>query len=87
LIYTLVEQVISYYCSKQAHQDIGFQGESLEVMKRHQVICSSYEQYNIVNVEDAKEPAPLYLVQSKSDPTHQYEVDLEVYTCACLDFP
>ncbi|KAE9393622.1 hypothetical protein BT96DRAFT_776638, partial [Gymnopus androsaceus JB14] len=72
----------------QARQDVGFEGENLEVMKRRQVIRSSYEQYSIADIDiDAEEPAPLYLVQSKLDLTRQYEVDLEAYTCTCLDFP
>lgn len=34
------------------------------------------------HVEDGR-----YLVRSKSDPDQLYEVDLETYTCTCLDFP
>jgi len=51
LIHTLVEQVIPYYRSKQARQDVGFEGENLEVMKHRQVIRSSYEQYTIADID------------------------------------
>ncbi|KAJ7123977.1 hypothetical protein C8R43DRAFT_860017, partial [Mycena crocata] len=85
LIYTLVIKVIPYYMLKQRRQWIGFEGPDIEVRKRQAIIKASkvYAEEDLVQLSDSK-----YLVPSKrSQNSKVYEVDLDAYTCTCLDFP
>jgi hypothetical protein len=62
----------------------GFEGPDLEVKKRKDIIKRSkvYVKDNIRQISDSK-----YLVPSQSNPSKLYEVDLDAYTCQCLDYP
>ncbi|KAJ7092324.1 hypothetical protein B0H15DRAFT_905686 [Mycena belliarum] len=84
LLSTLLNDVLPYYALKQRRQELGFEGVDIEVKKRCDVMERSkvYVKDDIEHIEDGK-----YLVKSKSTPTRIYEVDLETYTCTCLDFP
>ncbi|KAJ7161196.1 hypothetical protein C8R46DRAFT_905421 [Mycena filopes] len=84
LLSTLLADVLPYYALKQRRQALGFEGVDIEVKKRKDIIERSkvYVKDDIVHVEGGK-----YLVSSKSDPSKAYEVDLETYTCQCLDYP
>ncbi|KAF7372258.1 SWIM-type domain-containing protein [Mycena venus] len=86
LISTLINDVLPHYALKQRRQDLGFEGPDLEVKKRQDVLRRSqvYTKSDITQVEgcDSK-----YLVRSKSNPSQVYEVDIETYTCTCLDYP
>ncbi|KAJ7470044.1 hypothetical protein B0H11DRAFT_1731128 [Mycena galericulata] len=84
LLSTLLDEVLPYYALKQRRQQLGFEGPDIEVKKRQDIIKRSkvYVKEDIVQVTDEK-----YLVPSKSDPAKYYEVDVEAYTCTCLDYP
>ncbi|KAJ7926870.1 hypothetical protein B0H13DRAFT_1599252, partial [Mycena leptocephala] len=84
LISKLVKDVLPYYALKQRRQEVGFEGVDIEVTKRRDILKRSkaYVKQDIVYVEDGK-----YIVPSKSDPSKTYEVDVDSYSCTCLDFP
>ncbi|KAJ7436515.1 hypothetical protein B0H11DRAFT_1754820 [Mycena galericulata] len=66
-------------------QDFGFEGPDLEVKRRMEV-----ESRALSIGKDAIEKVDsesIYRVQSQSDPSHYYSVDIEAYTCDCLSFP
>ncbi|KAJ7832372.1 hypothetical protein B0H13DRAFT_1654230 [Mycena leptocephala] len=84
LINTLLHAVLPYYSLKQRRQDLGFEGPNVEVRKRQDIKkrSATYTRENIEVLGDGQ-----YLVQSQSDPSKMYEVDIETYTCDCLDYP
>ncbi|KAJ7337628.1 hypothetical protein DFH08DRAFT_964593 [Mycena albidolilacea] len=84
LLYILTECVVPYYSLKQRLQDFRFEGPDVEVKKRKDIVKKStvYVEQDIKHVEEAK-----YLVPSKSRALKTYEVDIDSYTCTCLDFP
>ncbi|KAJ7900815.1 hypothetical protein B0H13DRAFT_1622250 [Mycena leptocephala] len=65
-------------------QELGFEGPDIEVKKRQDIIKRSkvYSKEDIQQITDTK-----FIVPSKSDPTKVYEVDIDTYTCTCLDYP
>jgi hypothetical protein len=77
-------EVVPYYALKQRRQQLGFEGPDVEVKKRQDIITRSkvYVKADIVQESESR-----FLVPSKSDPSKVYEVDLETYTCNCLDYP
>ena len=77
-------EVLPYYSLKQRRQELGFEGPDIEVKKRRDILkrSKSYTREDIEEVDDG-----LYLVRSQSDPSKVYEVDIDTYTCTCLDFP
>ncbi|KAF9058352.1 hypothetical protein BDP27DRAFT_1432967 [Rhodocollybia butyracea] len=91
--------VLEYYRSKQQWQNHGFDGPNLELSQRRAIIQKATEQYTIEDIEveecetdvDTSDysgtKAPIFYVQSKTDPSCHYEVDLETYTCDCFSFP
>ncbi|KAJ7605973.1 hypothetical protein DFH06DRAFT_1019876, partial [Mycena polygramma] len=68
----------------QRRQELGFEGPDIEVQKRKDILKRSkvYVKSDIAQIDDYK-----FLVPSKSNPAKLYEVDLDTYTCTCLDFP
>ncbi|KAJ7331319.1 hypothetical protein DFH08DRAFT_966340 [Mycena albidolilacea] len=84
LVHTLVERVVPYYALKQKHQDLNFKGPDIEMKKRMDIHkrAGKYTEDQIQHVEDSR-----YLVVSQSQPSRKYNVDIEVYSCNCLDFP
>ncbi|KAJ7618345.1 hypothetical protein DFH06DRAFT_1342620 [Mycena polygramma] len=84
LLHTLLKEVLAYYALKQRRQEVGFEGPDIEVKKRKDIIerSKTYTKADVQQVSDTK-----YSVRSKSDPSKQYEVDLDTYTCTCLDYP
>ncbi|KAJ7779821.1 hypothetical protein B0H16DRAFT_1359575 [Mycena metata] len=84
LLSTLTMDVLPYFALKQRRQALGFEGVDIEVKKRQNIVERSqiYSKEDIVHVEGSK-----YLVPSTSDSSKVYEVDLDTYTCTCLDFP
>lgn len=86
LIWTLVCEVVPYYALKQRRQDLGFEGPDIEVKKRKNIQERSlaYVKTDIVQVDEA---GTQFLVPSLTDPSRVYDVDLEAYTCTCLDYP
>ncbi|KAJ7488704.1 hypothetical protein B0H11DRAFT_1720367 [Mycena galericulata] len=67
-------------------KDLGFEGPDLELKKRQDILERSrvYVKSDIVQVEDSESR---FLVPSKSQPSRVYEVDIDTYTCTCLDYP
>ncbi|KAE9388670.1 hypothetical protein BT96DRAFT_796534, partial [Gymnopus androsaceus JB14] len=51
LLHVLTEEVIPYYLMKQTHQDLGFEGDDLEVKKRKQVLATSRKQYSLDDIK------------------------------------
>ncbi|KAK6988248.1 hypothetical protein R3P38DRAFT_2804725 [Favolaschia claudopus] len=84
LLNTLIADVVAYYALKQRRRELGFEGPDLEVKKRKQIIKRSktYRKEDIRQISDIK-----FLVPSQSDSTKTYEVDIDNYSCQCLDFP
>ncbi|KAJ7713668.1 hypothetical protein B0H16DRAFT_1809600, partial [Mycena metata] len=84
LISTLVTEVLPYYALKQRRQAIGFEGPDIEVRKRQDIIqrSNTYQESDIEDLGDGN-----YRVRSQSDPSKFYDVDIETYSCTCLDFP
>ncbi|KAJ7348992.1 hypothetical protein DFH08DRAFT_624224, partial [Mycena albidolilacea] len=73
-----------YYALKQHRQELGFEGPDIEVQKQ-QDICKHakiYAKIDITQVTSGK-----YLVPSKSITSNVYKVDLDTYTCTCLNYP
>ncbi|KAJ6552240.1 hypothetical protein DFH09DRAFT_1038848 [Mycena vulgaris] len=85
LIKTLVDDVLPYYALKQRRQDYGFEGPDIEVKKRQKIIERS-QAYTVADIEHDIETG-IYFVRSQSDPSVIYEVDMDTYTCTCLDYP
>ncbi|KAK7057477.1 hypothetical protein R3P38DRAFT_2841210 [Favolaschia claudopus] len=85
LLNTLIHSVLPYYALKQRRQDLGLEGPDMEVQKRKDVMArsSSYTLDDVVWIEDDE----IYQIKSQSDPSSVYDVDLEAYTCNCLDYP
>ncbi|KAJ7205448.1 hypothetical protein GGX14DRAFT_644623 [Mycena pura] len=79
-----VPQVVPYYASKQRRQEFGFEGEDMEMKKRKDIQrrAKTYRKDQITHIEDDK-----YLVPSQSDSSVAYDVDIDTYTCTCMDFP
>ncbi|KAJ7818247.1 hypothetical protein B0H13DRAFT_1922384 [Mycena leptocephala] len=84
LLSTLLTEVLPYYALKQRRQELGFEGPDIEVKKRQDITKRSkvYRKENIQQITHNK-----FIVPSKSDPTKVYEVDIDTYTCTCLDYP
>lgn len=84
LVHTLVERVIPYYASKQHRQDSNFEGPDIETRKRMAILkrAEKYADDQIHQVGDS-----VYTVASESQPARRYDVDIDTYTCSCLDFP
>ncbi|KAK7016693.1 hypothetical protein R3P38DRAFT_3361318 [Favolaschia claudopus] len=84
LLYTLIADVAAYYALKQRRRDLGFEGPDLEVKKRKAIIKRSrcYQKKDIQQLSDVK-----FLVPSESNPSKTYEVDIDSYSCQCLDYP
>ncbi|KAF7372489.1 hypothetical protein MVEN_00110600 [Mycena venus] len=83
---TLLNEVLPYYALKQRRQDLGFEGPDLEVKKRKDILewSQAYIKSDIMQVGDS---GSKFLVRSKSDPSRVYEVDIDTYTCTCIDYP
>ncbi|KAJ7655465.1 hypothetical protein B0H17DRAFT_894790, partial [Mycena rosella] len=75
---------VPYYAFKQRRQEFGYEGPDIEVKKRHDISEWSkvYSKHDIQHVDDVK-----YIVPSKTDPLKVYDVNIDTYTCTCLDFP
>ncbi|KAJ6475794.1 hypothetical protein C8R47DRAFT_1323831 [Mycena vitilis] len=84
LLYILINKVLAYYALRQRRQELGFEGEDVEVKKRRDIVerSKAYVKDDICHIQDSK-----YIVRSNSDPIMVYEVDIDTYTCTCLDFP
>lgn len=76
--------VLPYYALKQRRQEVGFEGPDIEVKKR-QDICRRARGYTKENIE--RLDSGLYLVPSSSTVAKFYEVEIDSFTCTCLDFP
>ncbi|KAJ6589858.1 hypothetical protein DFH09DRAFT_841931, partial [Mycena vulgaris] len=66
---------------KQRRQDYRFEGPDIEVKKRQKIIERS-QAYTVADIEMGT-----CFARSQSDPSVIYEVDMDTYTCTCLDYP
>ncbi|KAJ7247685.1 hypothetical protein C8J57DRAFT_1522674 [Mycena rebaudengoi] len=84
LLNTLVNEVLPYYALKQRRQDLGLEGPDVEIRKCQDILKKSttYTMDDIDVLGDS-----LYRVRLESDPSRSYEVDMDAYTCECLDYP
>ncbi|EJC97498.1 uncharacterized protein FOMMEDRAFT_163087 [Fomitiporia mediterranea MF3/22] len=84
LIYTLIEITVPYYKSKHARRDLGLEGDDLEEKKRQDIEKRALliEKSLIKHID-----AQMYSVQSSSKPETFYEVDLDAFSCTCIEFP
>ncbi|KAJ7343899.1 hypothetical protein DFH08DRAFT_618315, partial [Mycena albidolilacea] len=84
LVHTLVERVVPYYALKQRRQDLNFEGPDIETQKRMAILkrAKNYTEDQIQQVGDS-----MYTVASESQPARVYDVDVDAYSCSCLDFP
>ncbi|KAJ7198246.1 hypothetical protein GGX14DRAFT_573488 [Mycena pura] len=84
LINMLVNDVLPHYALKQHRQDVGFEGPDIYAKKQQAIIDRSkvYIKEDIKHLKDAQ-----YLIPSKSDPSKTYKVNIDTYTCTCLDYP
>jgi hypothetical protein len=83
-VHTLVERVVPYYALKQSRQDSNFEGPDIETKKRMAILkrAEKYTEDQIQQVGDS-----MYTVASESQPARLYDVDVDAYSCSCLDFP
>jgi hypothetical protein len=73
--------------AREQHQEFGFEGPDLE-MKCHleiQALAHKIGSDQITPVQDSN--GNEYHVCSQSNPTQQYRVNINTYTCDCQDFP
>jgi hypothetical protein len=84
LVHTLVEHVVPYYALKQRRQDSNFEGPDIETKKRVAILkrAEKYTEDQIQQVGDS-----MYTVTSESQPGRVHDVDIDAYSCSCLDFP
>jgi hypothetical protein len=84
LVHTLVERVVPYYALKQSRQDSNFEGPDIET-KKHMAILKRAEKYTEDQIQQVGDS--MYTVASESQPARVYDVDVDAYSCSCLDFP
>jgi hypothetical protein len=84
LMHTLVERVVPYYALKQRRQDSNFEGLDIKTQKRMAILkrAKNYTEDQIQQVGDS-----MYTVASELQPARVYDVDVDAYSCSCLDFP
>jgi hypothetical protein len=85
LIYILVHKCIPYFMARHRRQQFGFEGPDLE-LKRREEIGAFAKSITIDEIEEVVE-GEIYLVQSRSDQTRKYMVNVDAYTCECAHFP
>ncbi|KAJ7716040.1 hypothetical protein DFH07DRAFT_762575 [Mycena maculata] len=85
LIHTLINVAMPHYIAGHRAQEFGFQGPNLEVRERMKikVKAESILPESIREIEAGK----IFEVQSQSDPTNHYTVNIDENTCPCRSFP
>jgi hypothetical protein len=88
LIHVLINNVVAYFSAKHHRQDFGFEGLDLEMRHRATVdaAAQTFPLTNITELEVDDEPGQ-FSVQSQSDPSISYHVDIETYVCDCPSWP
>jgi hypothetical protein len=84
LVHTLVEHVVPYYMLKQRRQDSNFEGPNIKT-KKCMAIHKHAEKYTKDQIQQVGDS--IYTVASESQPARVYNVDVNAYSCSCLDFP
>ena len=81
LIYVLLHNVIPHFCAKHRRQQFGFEGPDLEVQRQNEAETNAHT----FTLDDIKVlvDGQSYLVNSRSDPSRKYIVDVNYYTCEC----
>ena len=84
LIYTLVSDVILYYVTCSHSQNLGFKGPDL-AEKRHKEIRLQAGEMNAVQIHNLC--SNCFSMESATDSTWRYLVDLGNKSCDCPDWP
>lgn len=85
LISILLTKVVPYFVARHRNQQFGFQGPDLEVQYRMDTHSRSLT-IPLTAIEEVI-PSHIYLVYLHSNPSCQYNVNIEAYTCECAAFP
>ncbi len=84
LIHTLVVDMLPYYETRHHSQELGFSGSNLAQKRRKELLARTPEMNadSISAVEDDR-----YYVQSATDSSRTYLVELTKLSCDCVDWP
>jgi hypothetical protein len=87
LLHTLVCKAVPHLIARDRCQEFGFEGPDLEVKRRLEIqaLAHKIESDQITPIENTNQNE--FYVRSQSNPTQQYRVDIDIYTCDCSDFP
>ena len=88
LIHVLINDVVTYFSAKHHRQDFGFEGLDLE-MRHHTKVDAAAQTFPLTNITELEVDDELgqFSVQSQSDPSISYHVDIETYVCDCPSWP
>ena len=84
LIYVLVSVMLPHYVTRCDSQDLGFKGPNL-AEKRHKEIRLQAVEMNAKHIHNLS--GDHFHVESATDSTRRYLVDLSNKSCDCLDWP
>jgi len=78
---------VPHLIARDRRQEFGFDGPDLEMKRRLEIQASAHkiESDQITPIENTNQNE--YYVCSQSNPTQQYRINIDVYTCNCGDFP
>jgi len=84
LIHTLVVGMLPSYENKHDRQVLGLEGDNLAT-KRHKEILARMPEINTESIQDLGDEK--FSVQSSTDSSHTYSVELRLQSCDCPDWP
>ena len=84
LIYALVSNMLPHYVARCDSQDLGFKGPNL-AKKRHEEIHLQAAEMNAKHIHNLS--SDHFHVESATDSTRRYLVDLSNKSCDCPDWP
>ncbi|KAJ7599804.1 hypothetical protein C8J56DRAFT_1072439 [Mycena floridula] len=88
LIHVLIEDVVPYFRLRERQQIDKFEGLEADMRCRRDIKARCEKQFTIDNVQPWEDETgtEIFLVQSKSDESRFYQVDLLLYNCECDGF-
>lgn len=84
LLHTLVTVVIPSYTIRHVRQELGFEGLNL-ARKHHTELLARTPEINTADIRDLGDDR--FAVQSVTNSSHIYSVNLGTQSCDCLDWP
>ena len=84
LIHTLVVDLLPYHENHHNSQELGFSGSNLAQKRRKELLARTPEM-NADSICSAGDDR--YYVQSATEPSHTYLVELGKQSCNCVDWP